>query len=623
MLELWLHKQPKATWNQLIEALKAPGIELDDVASEIEGIFESSTKESSCTKHLEPVLSPSSSQVALTFSPDQDIDYAFTKLSAAIKMMIQHSQFGILQDACIETATSPKSFISSGVVSKIEEANTFKALCTTLTKSHYWNFLDTRMMEAMVTASMVPAAQQSLENYKKTFFGKELSEVVPHYVPVIPLKSGHTIMMEVLDKDLRKLTINELHKHRFYLETELLETGTDTLAYYKITVGSVIIMWQVHVDHVYQAYTSLNKKQCQLSLQAITHLSIPEAVMWEKIPVLWRGQQMGQIGPIETVDHVRQEPYPLPEGLKWSAINFNSIDEVAKLYGRGNIGDYEHQIQWSISHPCFKDMFFVGIRLASSNELTWAAYCFQSNIRFGEVLLHVVTLEFAGQSFLGQQGDLYGAALMEIIRRANLSGIPQAMLGNASPLVIRPVVVLTQWGYYFSDPSYPPLPYNSPRTHGLRKMTLGDVSKALTLTNQYASQFEIGQVFQSEKEFLHYVICPSLPGRVITYVVEDPITASITDLFTFKLENFTETQAKAAAVIALVCTSIPARQLITDLLLCAKQEQALVLLTFQFGLGKENFKYLLKQINRLYYIHICNYKYPEVDEENFCVFTVI
>ena len=44
MLELWLHKQPKATWNQLIEALKAPGIELDDVASEIEGIFESSTK---------------------------------------------------------------------------------------------------------------------------------------------------------------------------------------------------------------------------------------------------------------------------------------------------------------------------------------------------------------------------------------------------------------------------------------------------------------------------------------------------------------------------------------------------------------------------------------------------
>lgn len=39
MLRLWLQKQPYATWNQLIEALKSPGVELFDVAAKIEGML--------------------------------------------------------------------------------------------------------------------------------------------------------------------------------------------------------------------------------------------------------------------------------------------------------------------------------------------------------------------------------------------------------------------------------------------------------------------------------------------------------------------------------------------------------------------------------------------------------
>ena len=36
MFELWLKKQPKASWNQLIEALRQPSVELDTLASKIE-----------------------------------------------------------------------------------------------------------------------------------------------------------------------------------------------------------------------------------------------------------------------------------------------------------------------------------------------------------------------------------------------------------------------------------------------------------------------------------------------------------------------------------------------------------------------------------------------------------
>jgi len=36
MFTIWLDKQPTATWNQLIEALRQPGIELNGLATEIE-----------------------------------------------------------------------------------------------------------------------------------------------------------------------------------------------------------------------------------------------------------------------------------------------------------------------------------------------------------------------------------------------------------------------------------------------------------------------------------------------------------------------------------------------------------------------------------------------------------
>ena len=44
MLELWLDKQPNASWNQLIETLKTPGIDLNTAASKIEDMLLSSTK---------------------------------------------------------------------------------------------------------------------------------------------------------------------------------------------------------------------------------------------------------------------------------------------------------------------------------------------------------------------------------------------------------------------------------------------------------------------------------------------------------------------------------------------------------------------------------------------------
>ena len=39
MLQHWMETHPKATWNQLVAALRSPGVNLDVVASEIEKHF--------------------------------------------------------------------------------------------------------------------------------------------------------------------------------------------------------------------------------------------------------------------------------------------------------------------------------------------------------------------------------------------------------------------------------------------------------------------------------------------------------------------------------------------------------------------------------------------------------
>ena len=118
----------------------------------------------------ESVYQPLPNPVAVEFSKDEDIDCAFTRLSATVTEMIQYTNFKRLQRACMERARSPKMIHRSNeIVPLVKEADSFESLCLMLADTTYWNFLDTRMMEAMATASMIPAAQETIENFKKTF----------------------------------------------------------------------------------------------------------------------------------------------------------------------------------------------------------------------------------------------------------------------------------------------------------------------------------------------------------------------------------------------------------------------------------------------------------------------
>ena len=53
------------------------------------------------------------------------------------------------------------------------------------------------------------------------------------------------------------------------------------------------------------------------------------------LPILWRGQDVGEVGPIELLpEHVRQEPYSLPQRFQWVTLSSSNVEQVAKLYNK-------------------------------------------------------------------------------------------------------------------------------------------------------------------------------------------------------------------------------------------------------------------------------------------------
>ena len=400
------------------------------------GLLLTHSAKSTCSQAV--VLPPKSIPSALTFPPDEDIDSAFLKLSSHIKTIIENSgcKFNILQDACLEKALSPNACISGEIVPKIEQVNSFQALCTTLTKAQHWNFLDTRMMEAMVTASMIPAAQETLQNFKKTFYGMKLSEVVSAYVPVISLKPSHLLIEEQLDVDPRQYTIAELNKHRFYLETELFKSGSGTLTCYRIMVGSLFIVWQIHVDHAYNAYLTLGRKTCPLLG------CVPAVEKWAKLPVILRGQEVGQVGPIEQPlkDRAREDPFLLPKGLEWTWLNSKDAAEKVGCH---------RAMKWYIHHPRYDYTHAVGI---SSKYAKCAINNVPHFISIRGCVFSASCIELHSTLYpkIDNHISLITSELLkEMLGKTKKSGISQLLFITDVPFIVKPVVIFTAWIHHF------------------------------------------------------------------------------------------------------------------------------------------------------------------------------
>ena len=542
---------------------------------------------------------------ALVVTPNE-IHKAYHKLTGEITDILATKNFKKLRRACLNEISLPTSTLPKSLQQDIRPTNTLDDMLDVLALSPYWNWFDTRLLQALVSVSGSPEAEMMVEQFKQIHYVHKVSEVLPCVI-VRPIKD--TIrFIEKFNKDPEEITLLDLLNHKQILEYDMMDIGENKIILSCIRTGCVELVWQVPSDLVHQAYTSIKKNQNRLSSLEVDSVVCKEADVLAGLPILWRGQEVGEIGPIEPLpEHVRQEPYSLPQGFHWVSLSGSDVvAEVVKFLNKYGIIKLDSFINFIIKHLNTKDEWQFGIR-TTSGKLVAAVMAFPICVNIGGVSVTCMDLLLCYNPKYDDKRMFY-MLIKETMRRANLHNINHYVIYIRDYDLPKPVTTSHIWQYNFDHPTNSPLP-SSPRTPGWRRMTLEDVPSALAFVNKWSSQFEIRQVFSSEEEFAYNFLCSILPNYVYTYVVENE--GNITDLVNFRLISKID-MATSIIIVASKLSSI--KQLLIDALVCAKELGFKVLLIKNFNIKPNILSSLSFHYKNPRYFSIYNYKYHEISE---------
>ena len=547
---------------------------------------------------------PSNSSALVAKYPVSEIHKAYHKLTGDITDILETKNFKKLRRACFQEISLPTSTLPKSLIEDIRPTNTLDDMLDVLALSPYWNWFDTRLLQAVVSASGSPEAEMMLEQFKQIHYAHKVSEVLPCTI-VRPIEDA-IIFTEKFNKDPKELTLLDLRKHKQILEYEVMDIGENKIVLSCIRTGCVELLWLVPLDLVHHAYTSIKKNQDKLSLLAVESLVCKEADKIAGLPILWCGQEVGEVGPIVPLpERVRQEPYSLPQGFHW--VTLSDVEEIVKFmneYGDGKITN--SPVKFMTMHPDTKNEWQFGIK-TTNGKIVGIVLAYPASISIKGVSLTCIRpYALYHPKYNGKQ--MLHMLNKEVMRRANLYSINYVLAVQIYKLC-KPISTVHLWRYKFDHPSNSLQLPSSPRTPGWRRMTSEDVPSALALINKWSSQFEIRQVFNSEEEFAHIFLCPTMKNVLFTYVVENK-TNKITDLVAFVLLIEISMQFHC---FALVSTQSPVKQLITDALVCAKENGATELLMPQRAIKSEilsslSFQYVNESTGHLLY----NYRYYKV-----------
>ena len=547
------------------------------------------------------------SKALVKFSKHWDINQAYQHLTSSVgSVVVQSGDLPQLQRACIQKIKGVGSNLPRKLIPQIESTSSVNGLLDTLTKSEYWNWFDTRLLEAVTHASGSREAIKLFDHFRKTFYQRKVSDLILYNVEIKPFEKFITLV-EKYDKDPSKLTIADLQKHQYELE-QVLEGG---LVLVTIKTGCIELTWQVPQELVYRAYTSMKRKQDKLSSLAVKSLVCEAADQYAGLPFVWRGQEVGEVGPIEPLlEHVRQEPYSLPQGFQWVTLSSSDTEEVVNILLKTQRAIFSFAaFYFIIKNPHTKSEWQFGIR-ASNGKLVGVVLGHPLCMSIGGVSVKCVypTMKF---HYKYHNKRIFYMAFKELQRRTNLNNINQFLIDGTISF-LKPLTTCTMWYYDFILPTSYQLP-TSPRTPGWRIMKPNDVPNALAFVNKYSSQFEVRQVFTSKEEFSHWFLCPAVPNFVLTYVVENE--TDITDLVRCSLDD---NNGKPVVFVHVVISTVtPVKQLLLDVMVCARDTGAVRLTVIQRNINSETLLSLSLKPTLYIDCYFYHYKYHEVPEANY------
>ena len=241
------------------------------------------------------------------------------------------------------------------------------------------------------------------------------------------------------------------------------------------------------------------------------------------------------VHPVEDVNKVRSEPYPMPAGFVWCELDMNSEEHIAELYKLLSENyvedddamfrfDYSAEfLRWSLTLPEYRKDWHVGVRVEKTGKLMASITGVPARVSVRGAEREMVEINVLCVHKKLREKRLAPVLIKEITRRVNLTGRWQAVY-TAGTVVPTPVartqyyhrnlqvekLIDIQFSYlprgkkmadHVKELSIPAAP-----KHTFRPMKEADVAQVTALLNTYLSTHcQIHQVFE-EGEVRHLLL---------------------------------------------------------------------------------------------------------------------
>ena len=218
------------------------------------------------------------------FRSCEKIGEAFVFLTTKLRKIMTRSFLFDIKMSCISQINTPNGAqLSDELKDAIKGTETLEALFEVLCDCPYWNWLDLRLLKAMVIASDSVKAKNLVESYESVIFQRKLREVLPN-IPIkrslTPSKYYTTVISKVnlqLDDPIKKLLI-----HQSQLETVIMDIKKGMCAFNEIEIDCIKVHWYIPselADHAYKSAVSKKEKFYSIGLQLLQIGGYPEIVI--------------------------------------------------------------------------------------------------------------------------------------------------------------------------------------------------------------------------------------------------------------------------------------------------------------------------------------------------------
>jgi glycylpeptide N-tetradecanoyltransferase len=385
----------------------------------------------------------------------------------------------------------------------------------------------------------------------------------------------------------------------------------------------------------------LNQLQLASGTKAAPPKQIEDYKFWKTQPVPGIDEHPTQHEAIDVeknVEDIRKTPLNMPAGFVWCDLDLTKENELKELYDLlyqnyveddDNMFRFDYSmdfLRWVLMSPGFHKEWHVGVRNEKTGKLMAFIGGFPTTIRAYTNVIPMAEINYLCVHKKLRAKRLAPVLIKEITRRVNLHNIWQAVY-TAGAVLPMPV---SSCRYYHRnlnpkktvEVGFSHLPPNMTMTRlikinrvpdevstpGFQPMLMRHVPQVTVLLNEYLSKFDLAAEM-NQTEVAHWLL--PRPGVVDAFVVEDPVTAAVTDFCSYYhlpstiIGHATHKTLFAAYSFYNVATVTPLVKLMQDCLTMAKKNDmdvfnALNLMdnetflhTLGFGQGSGDLQYYL------------------------------